>query len=64
MHKILLVEDNEINREMLTRRLEVTGFLLHQPGQVQKVCVMRRLGQQSSPERRGCPGRFPNATCC
>jgi CheY-like chemotaxis protein len=26
MHKILLVEDNEINREMLTRRLERNGF--------------------------------------
>ena len=26
MHKILLVEDNEINREMLTRRLERHGF--------------------------------------
>jgi CheY-like chemotaxis protein len=26
MHKILLVEDNEINREMLTRRLERQGF--------------------------------------
>src|SRR3981081_2691111 len=26
MHKILLVEDNEINREMLTRRLERRGF--------------------------------------
>ena len=26
MYKILLVEDNEINREMLTRRLERHGF--------------------------------------
>ena len=26
MHRILLVEDNEINREMLTRRLERHGF--------------------------------------
>lgn len=26
MHKILLVEDNEINRDMLTRRLERHGF--------------------------------------
>jgi CheY-like chemotaxis protein len=26
MHTILLVEDNEINREMLTRRLERHGF--------------------------------------
>jgi CheY-like chemotaxis protein len=26
MHKILLVEDNEINRDMLTRRLERNGF--------------------------------------
>lgn len=26
MHKILLVEDNEINREMLSRRLERNGF--------------------------------------
>lgn len=26
MHKILLVEDNPINREMLTRRLERQGF--------------------------------------
>jgi CheY-like chemotaxis protein len=26
MHKILLVEDNEINREMLTRRLERHSF--------------------------------------
>jgi CheY-like chemotaxis protein len=26
MRKILLVEDNEINREMLTRRLERNGF--------------------------------------
>ena len=26
MPKILLVEDNEINREMLTRRLERNGF--------------------------------------
>src|ERR1700688_2076475 len=26
MHKILLVEDNEINREMLTRRLVRQGF--------------------------------------
>lgn len=26
MHKILLVEDNEINREMLTRRLQRQGF--------------------------------------
>ena len=26
MHKILLVEDNEINRDMLTRRLQRYGF--------------------------------------
>ena len=26
MHKILLVEDNEMNRDMLTRRLERNGF--------------------------------------
>lgn len=26
MHKILLVEDNEVNREMLTRRLQRHGF--------------------------------------
>lgn len=26
MHKILLVEDNEINRDMLTRRLQRHGF--------------------------------------
>src|ERR1700731_4542723 len=26
LHKILLVEDNEINREMLTRRLERNGL--------------------------------------
>jgi len=26
MHKILLVEDNEINRDMLTRRLQRNGF--------------------------------------
>jgi CheY-like chemotaxis protein len=26
MHKILLVEDNEMNRDMLTRRLERHGF--------------------------------------
>jgi len=26
MHKILLVEDNEMNREMLTRRLQRQGF--------------------------------------
>ncbi len=26
MHRILLVEDNEMNREMLTRRLERNGF--------------------------------------
>jgi CheY-like chemotaxis protein len=26
MHKILLVEDNEINRDMLTRRLQRIGF--------------------------------------
>ena len=26
MHKILLVEDNEVNREMLTRRLQRRGF--------------------------------------
>ena len=26
MHRILLVEDNEINRDMLTRRLERQGF--------------------------------------
>jgi CheY-like chemotaxis protein len=26
MHKILLVEDNEINRDMLTRRLKRNGF--------------------------------------
>ena len=26
MHKILLVEDNEMNRDMLTRRLERKGF--------------------------------------
>ena len=26
MHRILLVEDNEINREMLTRRLQRHGF--------------------------------------
>jgi CheY-like chemotaxis protein len=26
MHKILLVEDNEMNRDMLTRRLERYGF--------------------------------------
>lgn len=26
MHKILLVEDNELNRDMLTRRLERYGF--------------------------------------
>lgn len=26
MHKILLVEDNEINRDMLTRRLQRAGF--------------------------------------
>ena len=25
MHKILLVEDNEINRDLLTRRLSVTA---------------------------------------
>ncbi len=28
MHKILLVEDNEMNRDMLTRRLERNGFLV------------------------------------
>jgi CheY-like chemotaxis protein len=28
MHKILLVEDNEINRDMLTRRLQRNGFLI------------------------------------
>jgi two-component system, cell cycle response regulator DivK len=28
MHKILLVEDNEINRDMLTRRLQRNGFLV------------------------------------
>ncbi len=26
MHKILLVEDNEMNRDMLTRRLQTHGF--------------------------------------
>lgn len=26
MHKILLVEDNEMNREMLSRRLARSGF--------------------------------------
>ncbi|HLH73693.1 MAG TPA: response regulator [Chloroflexota bacterium] len=26
MHKILLVEDNEMNRDMLTRRLQTQGF--------------------------------------
>ena len=28
MHKILLVEDNEINRDMLTRRLQRHGFAM------------------------------------
>ena len=28
MHKILLVEDNEMNRDMLTRRLQRQGFLV------------------------------------
>jgi CheY-like chemotaxis protein len=28
MHKILLVEDNEMNRDMLTRRLERYGYLV------------------------------------
>src|SRR5215468_3541741 len=28
MHKILLVEDNEMNRDMLTRRLQRLGFLV------------------------------------
>jgi CheY-like chemotaxis protein len=28
MHKILLVEDNEMNRDMLTRRLQRHGFLV------------------------------------
>jgi CheY-like chemotaxis protein len=28
MHKILLVEDNEMNRDMLTRRLQRYGFLV------------------------------------
>src|SRR6516164_6661249 len=28
MHKILLVEDNEMNRDMLTRRLQRQGFMV------------------------------------
>ncbi|MBI3524186.1 MAG: response regulator [Betaproteobacteria bacterium] len=45
MHKILLVEDNELNRDMLSRRLERRGFelLIAVDGAEALACAVREM---------------------